>query len=98
MKRLALVILCALTACERQDQAYWQGYVEGEYVMLASPYAGQLQKLHVRRGDQAAAGKPVFVLEQEAERAARLEAEERMKAAEARLENLRVPMTRENIE
>jgi HlyD family secretion protein len=98
MKRLALVILCALAACERTENSYWQGYVEGEYVMLASPYAGQLQKLHVRRGDQAAAGKPVFVLEQEAERAARLEAEERMKAAAARVENLRVPRRAPEIE
>jgi len=98
MRGLLLVLLCTLAACERTENGYWQGYVEGEYIMLASPYAGQLQKLHVRRGDQAAAGKPVFVLEQEAERAARLEAEERMKAAEARVENLRVPRRAPEIE
>ena len=65
---------------KKQKDSYWQGYVEGEYVMLASPYAGQLQKLHVRRGEQTAVGKPVFALEQESERAARMEAEQRMKA------------------
>jgi HlyD family secretion protein len=59
--------------------------------MLASPYAGQLQQLFVRRGEQVEAGKPVFVLEQEAERAARLEAEQHLKSAQARLENLQVP-------
>ena len=83
-----LVIFILLGACQKADDAYWQGYVEGEYVMLASPYAGQLQKLHVRRGEQAAAGKPVFALEQESERAARMEAEQRLNAALARLENL----------
>ena len=98
MRHLALAAMLALAACDRADNAYWQGYVEGEYVMLASPYAGQLQKLYLRRGDQAAAGKPVFALEQEAERAARVEAEERMKAAEARLENLRVPRRAPEIE
>jgi HlyD family secretion protein len=42
----------------------------------------------VRRGDRVDAGKPLFALEQESERAARTEAEERMKGAQARLENL----------
>jgi HlyD family secretion protein len=88
---LALIGFMLVGGCDRPENNYWQGYVEGEYVMLASPYAGQLQKLYVRRGEQTAAGKPVFALEQEAERAARLEAEQRMKTAEARLENLGVP-------
>jgi HlyD family secretion protein len=89
MKRLALIVLVALAACEKQDAGVWQGYVEGEYAMLASPYAGQLQKLYVKRGDQVAAGKPVFALEQGEERAARAEAEERVRSAQARLENLK---------
>ena len=93
-----LVIFILLSACQNADDAYWQGYVEGEYVMLASPYAGQLQKLYVRRGQQTDAGKPVFALEQEAERAARLEAEQKVKAAEARLENLGVARREPEIE
>ena len=91
MKR-ALFLLIALVGCQKQEEGVWQGYVEGEYVLLASPYAGQLQKLFVRRGEQIESGKPVFVLEQESERQARAEAEERMKSAQARLENLQVPM------
>ena len=90
--RRALVLLAALlAACAKHEDNVWQGYVEGEYVMLASPYAGQLQKLFVRRGESIEAGKPVFVLEQESERAARIEAEQRLKGAQARLENLQVP-------
>jgi HlyD family secretion protein len=98
VKRILLLAAIALAACQKSGDNYWQGYVEGEYVMLASPYAGQLQKLHVRRGDQAAVGKPLFALEQEAERAARLEAEQRMKAAQARLENLGVSKRAPEIE
>lgn len=98
MRWLSLLFVLFVVSCQKHDDNYWQGYVEGEYVMLASPYAGQLQKLHVRRGEQTAAGKPVFALEQESERAARLEAEQRMKASEARLENLGVAKRAPEIE
>jgi len=98
MRWLSLLCLLLVVSCQKQDDNYWQGYVEGEYVMLASPYAGQLQKLHVRRGEQTAAGKPLFALEQESERAARLEAEQRMKASAARLENLGVARRAPEIE
>jgi len=92
MKRALFLLVALLVGCQKQEEGVWQGYVEGEYVLLASPYAGQLQKLFVRRGDQIESGKPVFVLEQESERQARAEAEERMKSAQARLENLQVPL------
>lgn len=92
MKRILFLAVALLNGCEKQEAGVWQGYVEGEYVLLASPYAGQLQKLFVRRGDQVEAGKPVFVLEQESERQARAEAEERVKSAQARLANLQVPL------
>jgi HlyD family secretion protein len=98
MRKLFLLGIALLASCQQKEDAYWQGYVEGEYVMLASPYAGQLKKLHVRRGEQTALGKPVFALEQESERAARLEAEQRMKASEARLENLGVARRAPEIE
>src|SRR6186997_1975364 len=91
MKPILLVMILALAACQKSEDHYWQGYVEGEFVLLASPYAGQLQKLYVRRGDTIELGKPVFALEQESERAARAEAEERMKSAQARLENQQAP-------
>lgn len=98
MHRLALILAVALAGCEKPADGSWQGYVEGEYVLLASPYAGQLQKLHVRRGAQVEAGKPVFALEQQAERAARMEAEQRLNAALARLENLQVPRRAQEID
>ena len=97
MKRILFLSLVLLAACDKQEEGVWQGYVEGEYVLLAAPMAGQLQKLFVKRGDQVAAGKPVFVLEQENERQARTEAEERMKSAQARLENLQVPQRQPQI-
>jgi len=98
--RRILIALAAvvLVGCEKTSNDSWQGYIEGEFVLLASPYAGQLQKLHVRRGDKAEAGKPVFALESESERAARTEAEQRLKASQARLENLQAARRKPELE
>jgi HlyD family secretion protein len=90
-RTIALLLAAFLAGCGKTSNDSWQGYVEGDFVLLASPFAGQLQQLFVQRGDRVDAGKPLFALEQEAERAARMEAEERLKAAQARVENLRVP-------
>jgi HlyD family secretion protein len=89
--RIGLVGSLLLCGCQKSETDAWQGYVEGEFVMLASPRAGVLRKLHVRRGDAIEAGKPVFILEQEVERGARQEAEERVRTAEAQLANLQAP-------
>jgi HlyD family secretion protein len=88
MRFAPLIALLLLFGCEKAGDGTWQGYIEGEFVLLASPYAGQLQKLHVRRGDAVESGKPVFALEQESERAARAEAEQRLRSAQARVDNL----------
>jgi HlyD family secretion protein len=83
-------LLAALTAgCNDPPQKHLQGYAEGEYVRVASPFAGQLAKLAVKRGDQVKAGEPLFTLEQENEAAQRREAADRLARAQAQLENLR---------
>jgi HlyD family secretion protein len=99
MRRLLLPLaLLGLAACQKPPSDSLQGYVEGEFVLLASPYAGQLQKLYVHRGDRIDAGKPVFALEQESERQARVEAEQNLKSAEARLADLQVPRRQPEID
>ena len=77
-----------LLACTDDGPRTYQGYAEGEYVRVAAPYAGMLQVLSVRRGGQVKTGDALFALEQENEAAARREAEERLKNAEAQLANL----------
>jgi HlyD family secretion protein len=86
---LAPALALALAACGPAAERPLQGYIEGEYVRVAAPFAGTLQQLAVRRGAQVAAGAPLFALERENETAGRREAEERLRAAEARLANLR---------
>jgi len=83
-----LLALAALIACGEHSPSGFQGYAEGEYVLVAAPAAGKLEKRWVRRGDEAAAGAPLFALEQESEKAARREAEERVRGAEAKLANI----------
>lgn len=83
------LLVMALAACSPQGDKPLQGYAEGEFIRIAAPYAGTLTKLQVQRGDQVQNNAPLFVLEQENEKAARLEAQERLHSAEAQLENLR---------
>ena len=65
-----------------------QGYVEGEYVYVAAPVAGRLETLDVVRGEQVAAGAPLFQLDPSSEQPARDEAAARLARAEASLADL----------
>ncbi len=81
------VLLAA--GCARRDSTAYQGYLEGEFIYLASPLAGRLDKLAVQKGAQVAAGAPLFTLEQGAELTTLREAAERLRQAQARLADLR---------
>lgn len=82
--------LVLLAGCERAAApGHWQGYCEGEFVQVAAPLAGRLEKLAVAKGSRIEAGAPLFTLEQAAEQATRREAAERLRQAEARLADLR---------
>lgn len=86
---LASCFCVVLAGCAPKGDGLLQGYAEGEYVRVAAPFAGSLTRLAVQRGAQVKAGAALYTLEQENEQAARQEAEERLKSAEARLANLR---------
>jgi len=89
---LALLLLgLAAYGLRRLSQAgaeVFQGYVEAEYVHVASPVAGALSDLRVRRGQEVKAGAPLFVLEQDYERAALAVATQTLKQAADKLANL----------
>lgn len=84
----ALACVVAIGGCAERTPAGYPGYVEGEYVRVAAPLSGTLLQLTVERGAEVARDAPLFTLESEQERAARAEAESRVRQAQAALANL----------
>jgi HlyD family secretion protein len=79
-----LVPAALLAGCERgREPAAWSGYVEGEYVYVASPFGGALRQLAVQPGQTVARDAPLFELDADSERAARDEAAARLESAKA---------------
>src|SRR5436853_5763785 len=79
----ALMLLLLLGSCSDPPKNRFQGYVEGEFVYVASPLAGTIESLHVRRGDQVKAGDPLFALDETPEKAAREQIEAALVLSEA---------------
>ena len=48
---MAVALLFFTGGCEVEDPSIVQGYVEGEFVYVASPFGGRLERLSVSRGD-----------------------------------------------
>ncbi|MDB6052681.1 MAG: Multidrug resistance efflux pump [Verrucomicrobiales bacterium] len=81
---LALVLVLSLAGCKRKSDDLLQGYVEGEYVYVASPLAGTLESLSVQRGAQVNVHDNLFALDSVAEIAGRDQAARRLEEAEAK--------------
>lgn len=87
---LAVAVFTVLFAgCQRQSPSGWQGYLEGEFVHIAAPLGGRLDRLAVQRGGRVEAGARLFTLEQASEQAAQREAGDRLRSAQARVEDLK---------
>jgi len=84
----AAALALLLAGCGNDDGPFFQGYAEGDYVYVASSEAGRLTELPVRRGQQVAAGAPLFALDAERETAARNQASAQLAAAAAQLEDI----------
>src|SRR5215471_13580273 len=65
----------------------FQGYVEGEFVLVAPTVGGQLVTLAVERGQHVASGDALFALDQADERAALDRAAAMLSQAQDRLSN-----------
>jgi len=81
-------VAATIGGCTPPPPAGFPGYVEADYVRVAAPLSGSLARLAVQKGDEVALGAALFALESEQERAARAEAEARLRQAEAALADL----------
>ncbi|WP_343737647.1 HlyD family efflux transporter periplasmic adaptor subunit [Achromobacter sp.] len=89
LRRLsAPLALLPLFGCGNNDQPFYQGYVEGDYVYVASSEPGRLDTLAVRRGQQVDANQPLYALDATREAAARDQAQAEAAAARAQLEDI----------
>jgi HlyD family secretion protein len=85
-----LVVLAAalLSGCGQHGSGAFQGYIEGEYVYIASPLGGALTNLAVARGDSVKAGQSLFMLERQSEAAALTQAGKNLAQVQAQLADL----------
>jgi HlyD family secretion protein len=82
------MLLAAIDLTGTGRSAAFSGYVEADYVLVASTVGGTLRQLDVARGDRVAAGARLFALDDISERAARDEAAGKLDQAEAQLADL----------
>lgn len=89
---LVAFVVCALAGCRRQQSELFQGYIEGEFVYVASPFGGRLENLAVQRGQQVRPGQLLFELDDSAEKAETERAKRRVAEAEAKLQDAKQGM------
>ena len=87
---IAFLGIALAAGCSDKPPSQYQGYVEGEFVNVASPIAGRLDRLSVKRGDDVAVNAPLYALEAVNEAAAQRQAQEQLRAAEAQLADLKL--------
>lgn len=79
----ALGMVLIASGCSSRPANTYQGYVEGEFVYMASSQAGQLVDLAVQRGQTVAADTLLFALEAQNETDAVRQAQQQLQAAQA---------------
>ncbi len=84
------IFALTLTGCGEAPHDQFQGYVEDEYVQVASPIGGMLETLSVTRGQSITVDAPLFTLERAIEIAALSQADANAKALQARLAHRRL--------
>ena len=80
-------VLGLLAGCGQPAASGWSGYAEGDYLYIAAPLAGRLDRLAVRAGDPVKQGAPLFALDAVAEQAAVAEAQAKLRASDAQAQN-----------
>lgn len=83
----AIGLLTVISACDNDSRGVYQGYIEGDYLYIASQEDGKVEKISVEKGAEVKAADVLFELDPEPERTACLEAESLYRAAIALYED-----------
>jgi HlyD family secretion protein len=87
---MVLALSVAFTAgCSRNPANVFQGYIEGEYVYVASPLGGALTNLAVARGDEVKSGQLLLTLERQSEASRRRRSAKKPGASKGQLRAFR---------
>lgn len=85
-----LLVAPLLSSCGRPGSGEYQGYLENEFVHVASGVSGTLERLIVREGARVSAGDPLFALDPAVEASDLEDLGHRIAAAEARLKEIQM--------
>lgn len=88
IQAVPLLLMLLMTACG-DERGVYQGYVEGEFLYLASSQSGRLDFMAVRSGQKVAAGEVIFTLDADYERTIVRQAEAELASASDSLEDLK---------
>ncbi|MGB9128134.1 MAG: HlyD family efflux transporter periplasmic adaptor subunit [Thiobacillus sp.] len=85
---VTFLFMALLAGCQSAEEEKFQGYVEGEPVLVAAQQSGQLTSLMVQRGDEVKSGTPLFSQDQATEAASVSQAQAQLAQAQAQQSNL----------
>jgi HlyD family secretion protein len=85
---LAAAAALMVAGCSHQHVISYQGYIEGEFVYVASPVSGRLDHLSVARGEAVGAGEPLFAFDNEPEADEVRQTENLLRASQSRLADM----------
>lgn len=95
---LAVALCLSAWSCSKGSETVYQGYVEGEFVYVASQLAGRLDGLPVARGSQVRPGDRLFTLEHDLEQQGVDRAEANLKKAQDTVNDLKKGLRPEEID
>lgn len=93
----SILVTIILFGCSESNQNHFQGYIEGEFIYLASPKSGRLDSLLVERGKTIEANTLLFELDDEYEHHVLQKAEQELIAASALLRDMQTGKRAEEI-
>lgn len=83
-----VLFIFTLIGCNESSNNSFQGYIEGEYVYLASSRAGKVENISVERGQTIEKGMPLFELDAEYEQNQLQEAQHELNSVTAKLQDM----------